>query len=123
MKPSSFAGTRCYTNAATLPDNHTSGTIQAGLGVLIINTDENPPTSIFVKALLQESSSVLMAESAALALATDLLNQIQCTRYNIFSDNQQLVHFLNKSNLFNPPDCRIKPYSQSAANLLAIFST
>jgi len=121
--PSSFAGTRCYTDATTLPDNQTSGTTQAGLGVFIINTDENPPISIFVKALLQESSSVLMAESAALALATDLLNQIQCTRYTIFSDNQQLVYFLNKSNLSNPPDWRIKPYSQSAANLLAIYST
>jgi len=82
--PSSFLGTRCYTDAATLPDNHTSGTTQAGLEVFIINTDENPPTSIFVKALLQESSSVLMAESAALTLATNLLNQIQCTRYTIF---------------------------------------
>ena len=111
----------CYTDAATLPDNLTSGTSQAGLGVFIINTDENPPISIFVKALLQESSSVLMAESTALALATDLLNQIQCTRYTIF--NQHLVHFLNQSNLSNPPDWRIKPYSKSAANLLAIYST
>jgi hypothetical protein len=63
--PSSFAGTRCYTDAATLPDNHTCGSTQAGLGVFIINTDDNPPISIFVKALLQESSSVFMAESAA----------------------------------------------------------
>jgi ribonuclease HI len=107
--PSSFAGTRCYTDAATLPDNNTSGTRQAGLGVFIINTDENPPTSIFIKALMQESSSVLMAESAALALAANLLNQIQCRRYTIFSDNQQLVQFLNKSNLSNPPDWRVKP--------------
>jgi ribonuclease HI len=121
--PSSFAGTRCYTDAATLPDNHTSGTRQAGLKVFIINTDENPPTSIFIKALLQESSSVLMAESTTLALATNVLNQIQCRRYTIFSDNQHLVHFLNKSNLSNPPDLRIKPYSQSAANLLANYNT
>jgi len=121
--PSSFAGTRCYTDAATLPDNLNSDTSQAGLGVFIVNTDENPTISIFVKALLEESSSVLMAESAALALATDLLNQIQCTRYTIFSDNQQLVNFLNQSDLSNPPDWRIKPHSQHAANLLAIFGT
>nr|AAL68852.1 putative protein NP_196765.1 [Sorghum bicolor] len=121
--PSSFAGTRCYTDAATLPDNLNSDTSQAGLGVFIVNTDEHPPISIFVKALLQESSSVLMAESAALALATDLLKQIQCTRYTIFSNNQQLVNFLNQSDLSNPSDRRIKPYSQHAANLLAIFGT
>jgi hypothetical protein len=47
--PSSFAGTRCYTDAATLPDNHSSGTRQAGLGVFIINTEENPPKVFLLK--------------------------------------------------------------------------
>jgi len=117
--PSSIAGTRCYTDAATLPDNNTFVTKQADLGVFIINTEENPPTSIFIKAFMQESSSVLMAESAALALATNLLNQIQCRRSIILYDNQQLVHFLNEPNHSNPPDWRIKSYTQSAANLLS----
>jgi hypothetical protein len=82
--PSSFAGTRCYTDTSTLPDNDTSSTKQAGLGVFIINTEENAPTSIFIKAIMPESSSILMAESASLALAVNLLNQIQCRWYTIF---------------------------------------
>ena len=64
-----------------------------------------------------------MVESAALALAANLLNQIQCRWYTNFSDNQQLVHFLNESNHSNPLDWRIKPYTQSAANLLSINSS
>jgi len=48
----------------------------AGLGIFIINTDVQPPLSILVKATMQESSSVLMAESAAMALAAVLLKQL-----------------------------------------------
>jgi hypothetical protein len=35
------------------------------------------------------------------------------------SDNQQLVHFLNGADLSNPPDWRIKPYTQMISSLLA----
>ena len=101
--PSSIAGNRCYTDAATTPDIDTSVTKQAGLGVLLINTDEHPPTSIFIKAIMQVSSSVIMEESAALAFAANLLNQLQCRRSTILSNNQQLVHFLNEFNHSNPP--------------------
>jgi ribonuclease HI len=75
--------------------------------------------SVFIKATMQESSSVIMAESAALALAANLLNQLQCRNTIILSDNQQLVHFLNGANLSNPPDWRIKSFTQIAANLLS----
>jgi len=37
----------------------------------------------------------------------------------ILFDNQQLVHLLNEVNLSNPPDWRIKPFTQIAANLLS----
>ena len=30
-----------------------------------------------------------------------------------------MVHFLNSPNLSNPPDCRIKPYTQITATLLS----
>jgi ribonuclease HI len=117
--PTSIAGNRCYTDASTTPDTTTSNTRQAGLGVFIINMDVQPPISIFIKATMQDSSSIIMAESAALAFAANLLNQFQCRRSTILSDNQQLVHFLNGSNNFNPPDWRIKPYTQIAANILS----
>jgi len=92
----------------------------AGLGIFIINTDVQPPLSIFVKATMQESSSVLMAESAAaMALAAVLLKQLQSHQATLLLDNQQVVHFLNGPNLSNPPDWRIKPYTQITATLLS----
>ena len=64
----------------------------AGLGIFIINTDVQPPLSIFVKATMQESSSVLMAESAAaMALAAVLLKQLQSHQATLLLDNQQVV--------------------------------
>jgi len=102
-----------------MPDTTTSNTRQAGLGVFIINTDVHPPISIFIKATMQNSFSVIMAESAALAFAANLLNQLQCRVNTILSDNQQLMHFLNGSNHSNPLDWRIEPYTQIAANLLS----
>jgi hypothetical protein len=78
----------------------------------------SPPLSIFIKAAMQDSTSVLMAESAALALATVLLENWSY-RMQSFYQNQQLVHFLNGADLSNPPDWRIKPYTQMISPLLA----
>jgi len=75
--------------------------------------------SVFIKTTMQESYSVIMAESAAMALVSDILNQLQCRNTTILSDNQQLVYFLNGVNLSNPPDWRIKPFTQFTANLLS----
>ena len=61
---------------------------------------------------------MVMTESAALVFAASLLNQLQCSPTTILSDNQQLVHFLNGSNLSNPPDWRINQYTQVTTNLL-----
>jgi ribonuclease HI len=78
-----------------------------------------PPISIFIKAAMQNSSSVLMAESAALAFAAALLNHLEFHNTNLLSDNQQLVHFLNGADLSNPPDWRIKPYTHIISSLMA----
>jgi hypothetical protein len=57
-----------------------------------------------------------MAEAAAMALAATLLESLQLylQQGTILSDNQQLVNFLNDSDLAHPPDWRIKPYTQMA---------
>jgi hypothetical protein len=41
----------------------------AGIGIFIVDTQVQPPHSIFIKAAMKNSSSVIMAEAAALALA------------------------------------------------------
>jgi len=57
----SIAGIRCYTDASTTLDTTASVPRQAGLGIFIINTDVQLPLSIFIKATMQDSSSVIMA--------------------------------------------------------------
>jgi hypothetical protein len=64
---------------------------------------------------MQESTSVIMAESAVLALAICLWRQLQIGLQNInfFTNNQLLVNCINGEHPSDPPDWRIKPYTQS----------
>jgi len=109
--PTLIQGTRCYTDASTQPDQTPSLHKEVGIGVFIINTQVSPPLSIFIKAAMQNSTSVLMAESPAMMVAAMLLQKLNLQEATLLSDNQQLVHFLNRADLSNPPDWRIKPYT------------
>jgi hypothetical protein len=71
-----------------MPDLAASALGPAGLSIFIINTDVQPPLSIFIKATMQKSSSVLMVESAAMAWVVALLNQLQSHQATLLSDNQ-----------------------------------
>jgi ribonuclease HI len=106
-----YHGYRCYVDAATTPDSHNSSHKPAGLGIFIVNTDINQPFSIFIKAFLQVSSLVLMAESAALALAIYLCRNMNLEQVQFYSDSQLLVDCLNGPDPSNPPDWRIKPFT------------
>jgi len=68
---------------------------------------------------MQVTTSVLMAESAAMLLATVLLHSLDLQDSTLLSHNQQLVHFLNGADHSNPPDWTIKPYTQIIYSLLA----
>jgi hypothetical protein len=57
-----------------------------------------------------------MAEAAGLALASVITANLNLTEVNFLSDNEQLVRFLNQQDLSNPPDWRIKPFTQLFAN-------
>jgi ribonuclease HI len=110
--PVLLEGSRCYTDASTQPDLVTPIPREAGIGIFIVNTQVHPPQSIFIKAAMKDSSSVFMAEAAALALAVTVVQELHLQHINFLSDNQQLVHFLNGSDHSNPPDWRIKPFTQ-----------
>jgi hypothetical protein len=69
-------GTRCYTDASTQPDQTPSLHREAGIGVFIINTQVSPLLSIFIKAAMQNSTSVLTAESAAMMVAAVILQKL-----------------------------------------------
>jgi ribonuclease HI len=110
--PPHFQGYRCYVDAATTPDSHNHSINSAGLGIFIVNTDVNPPFSVFIKAFMQDSTSVLMAESAALALAASVCRSMNLEQLQFYSDSQLLVDCLNGHDPSNPPDWRIKPFTR-----------
>jgi hypothetical protein len=64
-----------------------------------------------------------MAEAAALALAAIITEKIALQRVNFLSDNQQLVNFLNAQDQTNPPEWRIKYYTQIFYNSTAPRNT
>lgn len=105
-------GTRCYVDASTAPDQPISQPRQAGLDIFILNFQAQPTQTIYIRARMVDCSSVLMAEAASLALAALVINTLNITSCNYLSDCEQLVHFLNMGDLSNPPDWRIKPFTQ-----------
>jgi len=113
--PALLSGVRCYTDASTSPDLHSNTYRNAGIGIFIINNQIHPVQTIYIKAIMKATTSVLMAEAAALALATT----IRLQQVSFLSDNQELVHFLNGPDQADPPNWRIKYYAQT----FTIFST
>ncbi|XP_066311755.1 uncharacterized protein [Miscanthus floridulus] len=77
---------------------------------------EHMTQAIYIKARLQNCSSVIMAEAASLALASAISYNLNLSGVNFLSDCEQLVHFLNKNDISDPPDWRIKCFTQSIAN-------
>jgi len=53
---------------------------------------------------MKDSSSVLMAEAAALALAATIAKHLHLRQVSFLLDNQHLVNFLNNANPDEPPD-------------------
>lgn len=120
--PALLQGPRCYVDASVSPDQPNQLPRTAGLGILILNLQEQAIQTLYVKAKLEACTSVLMAEAAALALASDIVHRLNMTGTNFLSDNEQLVSFLNKQDLSNPPDRRIKPFTQRFYNNTASSS-
>lgn len=114
--PSLLEGVQCYTDASISPDSLSTNLRNAGLGVFIVNAHLQPVQTIHVKATLNAATLVLMAEAAALALAAIVTHKLGLHRVTFLSDNQQLVHFLNDQDQSNPPEWRIKYYTQFFGN-------
>jgi len=62
----------------------------------------SPPLSIFIKAAMQDSTSVLMAESASMAVATVLLQKLELQDATLLSANDQFS--LDRHKLFHSQD-------------------
>jgi hypothetical protein len=83
--------------------------------VFIINNQSHLPATIYIKAKLRGSTSVLMAEVAALALASRVVSAIGIQSPFFLTDNQQLVSFFNENDL-TTPHWEVKPFTQSFIN-------
>jgi len=121
--PASLQGSRCYFDAAVTPDNQNTNTNSAGRGIFILNFQVQPLQTIYVKAQLHNCHSLLMGEAAALALGATIVKALQIQSYNFLSDSQQLVHFLHQEQQQNPPQWRIKPFTQVFSNIAASLQT
>jgi len=111
--PASLIGVRCYTDTSTSPDLPSNLSRNTGIGIFIVNNQVHPVQTIYIKATMKGTSSVLMAEGAAHALATTVTKCLDIQQVSFLSDNQQLVNFLNDPNRDDPPDWRIKYYTQN----------
>lgn len=114
--PPLIPGTRCYTDASIHPDSPLQVPRKAGLGVFFLNTCPGESGTIYIKALVQRCTSVLMAEAAALALAARTALALGIQRPLFLSDNQRLVTFLSGNDHTHPPAWNIKSFTQSFVN-------
>jgi hypothetical protein len=111
LHPALLPGIRCYVDAATAPDNQPTIIRKAGIGILFVNPQVQPVQTIYIRAQLSQALSVLMAEAAALALAAIIADRLHYNNVTFLSDCQWLVHFLNSTDLTNPPEWQIKHYT------------
>jgi len=85
--PALLPGSRCYTDASTIPDRASSTPKKVGLGIFIINTETHPPQNIYINAGIADSVSVVMAEAAALTLAAAVTERLHLDNTNFLADN------------------------------------
>jgi hypothetical protein len=116
-------GTICYSDASIVPDSVSSMPRPAGIGIFIVNMQVQPPLKLQVNATLSDASSVIMAEAAGLAIAANIAQLMNLQHINFFTDNQELVSFFNGADKSNPPDWRIKTYTQLFINHTSSRST
>jgi hypothetical protein len=59
----------CYTDASITPDGPDTQPRVAGFGIVFANLQDSPGNKLYIKAIINNASSVIMAEAGALALA------------------------------------------------------
>lgn len=98
-------GARCYSDAS------------AGLGIFILDPSEQ--LKVYIKASVNQVTSVLMAEAAGLAFAAWVTSLLHIRDISFLTDCQILVNFFNSSDLSSPPSWDIKQFTQRFLNAVA----
>lgn len=93
--PSLIRGARCYSDASIAPDSISNNARSAGLGIFF--QDPNHHMRCYIKAKVEHISSVLMAESAGMALAAEISSLLGISVISFLTDSQLLASFFNGS--------------------------
>lgn len=107
-------GPRCYSGPSIAPDSISSRARSARLGILLLDPTHN--LKCYIKAKIDHVSSVLMAESASMALAAKICALLSISDISFLTDSQILASFFNGPDLDKPPQWEIKPYTQKFLN-------
>lgn len=107
-------GVVCFTDASIKPGARPEAPEKAGIGILIKDNLQN--ISYTISAQIRNCSSVLMAETAGLSIASSIAAGLQLNPVHFFTDNQTLVDLLQRADLDRPPDWRIKSLTQNFYN-------
>jgi hypothetical protein len=121
--PASLPGVRCYVDGSTEPDRPSLPPRLAGLEIFFVNALVQPAQTIYIKAHMPVTQSVIMAEAAALALTALVNNRLSFNNITFLSDCQQPVHFLNLADQANPPDRGMKPFTHIFTTSFAYYHT
>ena len=107
-------GVVCFTDAAIKAVARPEAPETAGVGILFKDNSQN--TLITISAQIRNCSSVLMAETAGLSIASSIAAALQLNQVKFFTDNQTLADLLQRANLDGSPDWRIRPLAQNFFN-------
>lgn len=119
LNPTLAPGIKCYVDASTAPDHEPTISRTAGIGIFFVNPQVQPVHTIYIRAQMTQTLSVLMAEAAAMALAATLAEQLHYDNVTFLFDCQQLVDFLSSPDRNNPPEWQITYYTQVFVNSTA----
>jgi len=99
---------RCYTDASIDSEVSLDFPKSAGLGILIQDSRRNG--SYHIKLRINEITSVVMAEAAAIAFAAAIVSELGLEEICFYIDNQMLANSLNGE------DCSWLPSTQTFTN-------
>jgi len=110
-------GARCYTDASIAPDMTQPSSKKAGLGIFILDPRSN--LKLYIKVQIYNITSVIMAETAAMAFAAKASSMLQIEEVSFLTDSQLLVNYFNGPDLNHPPHWDAKPFTQRFINSVA----
>jgi len=105
---------RCYTHASIDPGVSQNSPKKAGLGIFL--QDQATNCSHYIKIQMDNITSVLMAEAAALAFAAEIAPKLDFQQVSFNTDNQLLVNCLKGANHSSSASWDSKPYTQKFIN-------